>query len=639
MKSQSLFEEKEQAKPPLTLLVGEMRIPVRINSLLFRCAFRTVLKTLIQRHEDLASDQKWRGERIAVARAKPIALVCKKALLYVLTLQVSGECSTLRLTDMVPVSERRPHECRNAMWWLLLKDRFKPRMPMDKKHLQRLMFVKSASQLCSASLLKHGISDMECVIEEETYPSHVANRDAAETKVKQRLPVSVVRSPVPWRDTDPQLAVATHGGFYGFSSIPMATLSNTLILGGTGSGKTVSGLSPLLSAMLSYRLSDGTVPAMLVIDPKKELQDKVRKVLAAKNQSDRLVVIGECDPIAMYTTECALSPSDRFEQLREFTPISKLGQDQSYWENLGRGMVLDWVTLELEYAHQTGGLRLIKILLQELGIKHSDAIEFWPQLLALLSFTCAGNTNLKRTNNALIKRCKSIAMDSPSMNVLEPYVGVAELSQQWCYVVMSSQSIVGTLASADIARFVDLDILADSNRRTTEIAELIGHGKVILFCPEPSVAHDVAAKAIKRKVYDAVFDRKNMEQPIFIVVDEAQTFLTETETNLIDRCRAYRSIVVVATQSIASLKHALGSNVAAQLATEIFAANLPSKFVFRSTDAETVAWLRTQVPPPPDGGVHIVEARRPAGLKPGESYFILADGTWGRGRAELADVA
>jgi hypothetical protein len=204
---------------------------------------------------------------------------------------------------------------------------------------------------------------------------------------------------------------------------------------------------------------------------------------------------------------------------------------------------------------------------------------------------------------------------------------------------MSAQSIVGTLASPDISRFVDLDVLAALTRPTIDIADLIDQGKVILFCPEPTVAHQVAAKAIKLKVYESVFDRENMEQPIFIVVDEAQTFLTDSETSLIDRCRAYRAIVVVATQSIASLKHALGSTVAAQLATEIFAANTPSKFVYRSTDSETVAWLRTQLPPPPDGGVHVVDARRPAGLKPGESYFILADGTWGRGRAQLADVA
>lgn len=640
MQSQSLFELNEPRKVPRTLLVGEMRIPVRINSLLFRRTFRNVLRSFAEWQEELSNDPKWRGDRIGVARTYPMSVVCKKALLYVLSLEVDGECSTLQLADVVPLADYRPHQSRNAMWWRLLKDLFQPRMPMDRKHLQRLVFVNSASQRCSPTLVKKSISAFECLIEEETFPNPVAIWDAADKVAKQRAVVAtVVKSPVPWLDSDPPLAVACNGGFYGFSTIPMTTLSNTLILGGTGSGKTSSGLSPLLSAMLSYRLADGTIPAMLVIDPKRELESKVRKVLATNGQLDRLVVIGDCDPIAMFTTGCNLSASDRFEQMRGFTPASKPGSDQSYWENLGISMVLDWIKLETSYADHTGGVRLIALLLGDLGITPSGVSEFWSQLLALLSFTCTGKVNLKRTNIAMHKRCEAIGVQSPSMNMMETYTGATDLIQQWCYVVMSAQSIVGTLASPDISRFVDLDVLPAITRPTIDIAELIDQGKVVLFCPEPTVAHQVAAKAIKLKVYESVFDRESMEQPIFIVVDEAQTFLTESETNLIDKCRAYRAIVVVATQSIASLKHALGSTVAAQLATEIFAANTPSKFVYRITDAETVAWLRTQLPPPPDGGVHVVDARRPAGLKPGESYFILADGTWGRGRAQLADVA
>jgi hypothetical protein len=640
MKSQSLFELREPYTAPLTLFVGEMGIPVRINSLQFRRAFRAVLKSFSEWQEELSNDPKWRGERIGVARNYPMSMVCKKALLYVLSLEVDGKCSTLELADVVPLADHRPHQSRNAMWWRLLKDRFQPRMPMDKKHLQRLVFVNSASQRCSPTLLKKSISAFECYIEEEVFPNPVANWDAADNLNKQCAAVaSIVQSPVPWLDSDPPLAVARNGGFYGFTSIPVTTLSNTLILGGTGSGKTASGLSPLLSAMLSYQLADGTVPAMLVIDPKRELESKVRDVLAANGQLDRLVVIGACAPIAMFTTDCNLSASDRFEQMREFTPASKLGSDQSYWENLGVGMVLDWIKLETLYEDHTGGIRLIALLLQDLGISQTGVSEFWSQLLLLLSFTCTTKKNLKRTNAAMLKRCEAVGVQSPSMNVMEPYAGETDLIQQWCYLVMSAQSTVGTLASVDLARLVDFDVIPVPHRKSTNIAELIDQGKVILFCPEPSVAHQMAAKAIKRKVYDSVFDRKNMEQPVFIVVDEAQAFLTDTEINLIDRCRAYRAMVVVATQSISSLKHALGSTPAAQVATEIFAANTPSKFVYRSTDAETVAWLRTQIPPPSDGGVHIVDARRPAGLKPGESYYVLADGTWGRGRAQLADVA
>ncbi len=51
---------------------------------------------------------------------------------------------------------------------------------------------------------------------------------------------------------------------------------HTLILGETGSGKTMSGVRPLLDALLAPGLPDGTVGCVLVVDPKRELWDVVR---------------------------------------------------------------------------------------------------------------------------------------------------------------------------------------------------------------------------------------------------------------------------------------------------------------------------------------------------------------------------
>lgn len=120
--------------------------------------------------------------------------------------------------------------------------------------------------------------------------------------------------------------------------------------------------------MLSYQLTDGAVPAMLVIVPKCELKNKVREVLAANGQLDRLVVIGECAPVAMFTAGCNLSASDRFAQMREFTPASKLASDQGYWENLGIDMVLEWIKLETSYADHSSGVRFIALMLGDLAI-------------------------------------------------------------------------------------------------------------------------------------------------------------------------------------------------------------------------------------------------------------------------------
>ena len=50
---------------------------------------------------------------------------------------------------------------------------------------------------------------------------------------------------------------------------------HTLVLGETGSGKTMSGIRPLLTALTAPDLPDGTVGCVLAVDPKKELWDTV----------------------------------------------------------------------------------------------------------------------------------------------------------------------------------------------------------------------------------------------------------------------------------------------------------------------------------------------------------------------------
>jgi hypothetical protein len=219
------------------------------------------------------------------------------------------------------------------------------------------------------------------------------------------------------------------------------------------------------------------------------------------------------------------------------------------------------------------------------------------------------------------------------------YTGDDELLRQWCYAVQSAEPLVNALANPDIEKFVDLDPIQNNQSSHTNIADLIENGMVILFSPESTEGHRIAAMALKQKFFESVFSRKNLLRPIGVVIDEAQQFITsdkETgEQSFLDRCRAYRCIVALATQSISSLKYALGSNAAAQTAIDIVTANTPSKFILRTTDVDTVNWLRSQLPQSTDGNPHIIDVRRPISLRPGEAYFMLADGSWGRRRASI----
>lgn len=208
---------------------------------------------------------------------------------------------------------------------------------------------------------------------------------------------------------------------------------------------------------------------------------------------------------------------------------------------------------------------------------------------------------------------------------------------------MSVEPMVAFLASDDVSAFVDCSVLPDPLAVRTDVAELMASGKVVLFSPETRQGHDLAAMALKTKWYQSVFSRTDLHRPIGIVVDEAQRFLTsdpETgEQDFLDRCRAFRCLTVLASQSMASLKHRFGSGNQAETSTDIIAANTPSKFFLRSTDEGTADRLRALIPPSPSGGKHVVTARPPSSLSPGEAYFSLADGRWGRGRAVLQSMA
>jgi type IV secretory pathway TraG/TraD family ATPase VirD4 len=166
-------------------------------------------------------------------------------------------------------------------------------------------------------------------------------------------------------------------------------------------------------------------------------------------------------------------------------------------------------------------------------------------------------------------------------------------------------------------------------------------GAVVVLQPEPRQASDLAARAIKAKWYEAATSRSDMERPVGVVCDEFQRFITldpvSGDANFLDTARAYRVNCVFATQSVAALELALGSGPKAKAAVAAILCNTPSKWFFASKDSATVQELRDLIPPSP-GGRHVVDVRPPAQLRPGEAYWSLANGQWGRGRANLAQL-
>jgi hypothetical protein len=312
-----------------------------------------------------------------------------------------------------------------------------------------------------------------------------------------------------------------------------------------------------------------------------------------------------------------------------------------YWHDLGVSFLRALFEIAAVVQQRTGE-SLFDQLRSGLRPQLPAGPSEWAQVQAILTFTRTSHHNLKATDQLLQGICDRVAFHGPSRQCLANYTSNEDLLNQWNFGLMSIEPMVSFLGSEDVSAFVDCSVLPSAKAIRTDVAALMAQGKVVLFCPEMRQAHDLAAMALKTRWYQSVFSRTDLHRPVGILVDEAQRFLTsdaETgEQDFLDRCRAYRCITVLASQSLASLKHRFGSGNQAETTVEIISANTPSKFVLRSTDAATTERLRTLIPPSPSGGTHVVTARPPSSLSPGEAYFSLADGRWGRSRADLQSM-
>ncbi len=567
--------------------------------------------------------------------ALPDALL-RRAVLYLLWLSVNGVRHTRRMLDALAAND--PQVGLDAFLIQRCQDE-----ATNPRHQARARRAREVFGVFPIPLLIGCIEAVEIIVEEGTSPVRKSTKRLSLPKPRQG---SVIRPPVPFADDDPPLQLARPGtrAFFGFEQIHPARLCNILSVGGTGSGKTTATVLPLLDGLLRYRLTDGTHAAVLVIDPKAELLPRVQKTLAELGEADRLVVIGDgTAPIAYFPPGSPLSPTERLEKLKVFDPEGNTtGDRNSYWRCIGHAFLRDLVQVEAKYFWATGQ-RLFQQLSDELKLPRQG--NAWATLREVLGFARLSSQSLRRVSALLLGHCEDAGLDlGTEARALAAYTGDTGLIEQFNFVLMSGLDTLGAaLANPDTASLVDFDVVADSQHPRTDVAALMDAGRVVVFQPQPREGHRVAAMALKSKWYEAVFARQNLQRPVGIVIDEAQQFLTNDEEsgeqNFLDRCRAYRCITLLATQSLASLRYRFGSNEAARNALDIIVANCPSKFILRNTDGETLHWLREQIPPPSLPGRHIVEARPPSGLKRGEAYYLLADGTWGRSRASLAGLA
>ena len=173
------------------------------------------------------------------------------------------------------------------------------------------------------------------------------------------------------------------------------------------------------------------------------------------------------------------------------------------------------------------------------------------------------------------------------------------------------------------------------------VDDVIEKGMIVVY--EPGIVTSVSAcvgKVLKSCFFKKLIVPERLNnittRPFFYICDEFQRFITHDEESgeqsFLDRCRAYRVCCALATQSLASLRYAFPHEKGSQ-AINILITNTGTKLFFRTTDSSTADTLLNLIPEPHrQDRPHVVRVRPPSTLQPGECYYVLVNGTSGRGQ-------
>ena len=456
------------------------------------------------------------------------------------------------------------------------------------------------------------------------------------------------KAPIPWTGTEPAFKIARNNGFFGFDEIRPSELVNVLCIGGTGTGKTHSGVVPLLSAQLRYELQcDGGMKrsSILVIDPKHELLSTVQSVLAAQGEASRLIVLGsakQARPVKFFTQGEFLTMREKLAKMNVVLGTNRLAEgNHGYWQAAAMQIIGQFMNLEDAYRRP-----MSESLMERLVANHGLTVRsksFWGCLEAVFRYSRCGRQGFKSVNRDLKVLLNMAGLASlPDSGVMDAFEEETEL-MQWQYRMQSADPIIGILADPEVVKVVDMDPFDKSDSDSLDLRQVMERGHVVLFQPSRKPNSVLAACAIKTKWQEGVSCRDDMERPVGLVVDEFQKFITiddvSGDATFLDTARGYRCNAVYATQSIEALEHALKSTPHAQTAVAAIVANTPSKWFFATKDKQTETTMMSLIPASPAIGTpHILTARPAAVLKPGEAYWSLADGRWGRGRADLQNM-
>ena len=458
-----------------------------------------------------------------------------------------------------------------------------------------------------------------------------------------------------------------------------------LVLGETGSGKSVSVILPLLMALA--RAPRERLGCALVIDPKRELEPVLTRVAPQRLQHVTPEAIALNVMVGEWSIDADLA-AGRWQtaavrillRAASFVPSSLL-------RVLGPHKVSEGNS---EFFNQEGAALLRDVLAFILMLTAADAPpphqwiakndEASLQWVSRLRVRAHGHDG-KRGPNALAL-CAWAISESP----LASFIPDRKSDDPWLFERLARQAMpewgakpgegrdllnyvceywrsqaeidrqhAGTLSSARVAcaEFASPQVVRslyfgcepgwrDAHSCAVDFARLVsrnGDGRFVLYQPKRGTADALVTRALKALFFEAVLAdparvNEGGRMPLVgYVADEFQHFVTSDavhgEQSFLDTCRSFGAFCVLATQSMSSILHALseggGERTTNEMALDMLLINTATKCFFRSTDPNTAHRVEALCPQRP--GFSPVTAVRPLStLVPGECYVALADG-------------
>jgi len=474
--------------------------------------------------------------------------------------------------------------------------------------------------------------------------------------------------PFPFTEAHPRFHVEGWGELLGQEELFYATdmVRHFIATGETGSGKSASAVMRILEAVLRYpekepyqdyvrvagraaESKESLRPAVLVVDPKQELEELVVK--EAGRRKVLRIAYGEAGPILHYFEGRSLDEIDPFEVMEliltqsDFYVQDQANTREPVW-NKQAGLILqDFVAIDMWLARQSiGRVRELWDRTRELLDKEEES----KSLLANIRYDPANYFRAMATLIGLSATQEGSMPLACYLDVVQTLNVPGELTMRLVTlatlyhstrsgVIWMANGILADIAAEEFAACVSLNpIEPPPAEKRLCVKDVLDKGDVVVYVPSAvSPIADMVGRCIKSKFFEFAFQRENKVRPFFYIVDEAHRFLTageqDGEQSLLDRCRAFRTGVVLSTQSIASMSYRLESSAGGGYnALQIILNNCGNALYFRTSDIQTQNHLRQRIPDPPvPNRPHVINVRPLTSLSVGSCYALRANGSWG----------